>query len=311
MDLLDDMAVFLRVAEHGSFTAGAATLGIAKSVASRRVAALERRFGVTLFHRTTRRLSLTEGGRTLAQRARRITDEVAETEDALRSLQGELSGLLRVAAPMSFSTMHLGAAVAEFMARHPHLEIELDLNDRRVNLVDEGFDLAIRIGELEDSTLTARGLAPCRHVVCASPAYLARRGTPTTLEDLAGHDGLIYSNRVLDPWRFRVNGKWRHAAPAGRRFSAGNGEVLRDAAAAGLGLVVLPTFIAGAYLARGDLRAVLAGYELVETRVYALWSPQRQLPAKARAFVEFAAARFGPEPCWDTPRDAAATEGAG
>ena len=309
MGLLDDMTVFLRVAEHGGFTAGAARLGITKSVASRRVAALERRFGVVLFHRTTRRLSLTESGRALAERARRIVDDVAETEDALRSLQGELCGLLRVAAPMSFSTMHLGAAVAEFMGRHPRLEIELDLNDRRVDLVDEGFDLAIRIGELQDSTLIARGIAPCRHVVCASPAYLARRGTPAVLEDLAGHDGLIYSHRTLDPWRFRVDGAWRHAAPIGRRIVAGNGEVLRDAAVAGLGLVVLPTFIAGAHLARGDLQAVLSGYELVEGRIYALWPPNRQLSAKVRAFVEFVAARFGPEPHWDAPCDPATRPG--
>ena len=177
MSLFDDMAVFVRAVEAESFSGAAQRLGVAKSVVSRRMASLEGRLGTSLFHRTTRRLSLTETGHAYYERARRILADVAEAEDVARRLQSELRGKLKVAAPMSFGSMHLSPAIAGFLVVRPQLEIELDLNDRRVDLVSEGHDLAIRIGKLPDSSLIVRRLAPCRHMVCASPAYLegARR----------------------------------------------------------------------------------------------------------------------------------------
>jgi DNA-binding transcriptional LysR family regulator len=301
MSLFEDMGVFTAVVEARSFTGAAARLGVAKSVVSRRIADLEERLGVSLFHRTTRRLSLTESGAAFYDRTVRILADVADAQNALKSLQGELVGKLRIGAPMSFGTMHLAGALDEFLAAHPEVEIDLDLNDRRVDLVSEGFDVAIRIGHLPDSSLIMKRLAPCRANVCASPRYLAEHGTPATPEDLAsGHTCLIYSNiSATGQWRFIVDGKERYPAVLARRFSVNNGEVLRDAAIAGLGLVVLPTFITWRALARGELEVVLADYEVADPGIHAIWAPGRHLSAKVRALVDFLAARFGPEPYWD------------
>jgi DNA-binding transcriptional LysR family regulator len=259
--------------------------------------------GTSLFHRTTRRLSLTETGQAYYERARRILADVIEAEEVARRLQSELKGTLRVAAPMSFGLLHLSSAVADFLAAHPQLEIDLELNDRRVDLVNEGHDLAIRIGKLADSSLIARRLAPCRHVVCASPAYLQAHGEPRSPEELedGGHDCLSYSNRTIsDEWRFRIGGEWRGLRVRMTRLGVNNGDVLRDAAIAGLGLVVLPTFIVSDALRRGELKAVLCEFELDDdAAIHAVWPPNRELSAKVRAFVDFLSERFGGTPYWD------------
>ncbi len=302
MSLFDDMAVFVQVVDAGSFSGAARRLGVAKSVVSRRVSGLEARLGGSLFHRTTRRLSLTEVGQVYYDRARNILDDVAEAEDAARSLQGELVGRLRLAAPMSFAHQHLSPAIAVFLAEHPRLEVELDLNDRQVDLVNEGFDLAVRIGVLPDSSMIARLLAPSRRVVCASPAYLAACGEPRTLEDMEafGHRCLAYSNRtVAEQWRFQSGETWQVARVANPRLISNNGQALRDAAIEGLGLAVLPTFIASEPIVRGALKVVLGDYPLAEASIYAVWPPGRQLSAKARAMVEALSRRFGPSPYWD------------
>ncbi len=304
MSLFDDMAVFVRAVEAGSFSGAAQRLGIAKSIVSRRISSLEARLGTSLFHRTTRRLSLTETGLAYFERAQRILSDVAEADDVARRLQGELEGTLKVAAPMSFGWRHLSPAIVEFLAAHPQLDIDLDLNDRRMDLVSEGYDLAIRIGKLADSSLITRTLAPCRHVVCASPAYLAARGVPVTPSDLAAqhHDCLLYSNRpASEQWRFRVDGEWHEAPVTARRLGVNNGDVLRDAAVAGLGLIVLPTFIVGDAVAAGALRVVLAEYEFFDPSIHAVWPPNRQLSAKVRALVDFLTERFGGTPYWDRP----------
>src|SRR5580692_648908 len=302
MSLFDDMTVFVRAVEAESFSGAAQRLGVAKSVVSRRMASLEGRLGTNLFHRTTRRVSLTETGHAYYERARRILADVAEAEDVARRLQSELKGKLRVAAPMSFGLMHLSPAVTEFLVAHPQLEIELDLNDRRVDLVSEGHDLAIRIGKLPDSSLIARRLAPCRHIVCASPAYLQARGEPRSPEELEDdrHDCLAYSNRtIFDEWRFWIDGEWRSLRVRPTRLGVNNGDVLRDAAIAGIGLVVLPTFIVSEALRRGDLKAVLCDFELDDPAINAVWPPNRELSAKVRAFVDFLSERFGGTPYWD------------
>lgn len=302
MSLFDDMTVFVQAVEAGSFSGAAQRLGIAKSIVSRRIGALEARLGTSLFHRSTRRLSLTETGLAYVERARRILADVAEADDIARRLQGELKGKLRVAAPMSFGARHLSPAISQFLSAHRHLDIDLDLNDRRVDLVSEGYDLAIRIGKLADSSLVARTLAPCRHVACASPAYLAERGVPLTPSDLAvqNHDCLVYSNRAAsEQWRFRVGGDWKEAPAMPRRLGVNNGEVLRDGAVAGLGLVVLPTFVVGDDIATGALRVVLGDYEFFDPSIHAVWPPNRQLSAKVRALVDFLSERFGGTPYWD------------
>ncbi len=302
MSLFDDMNVFVHVVDAGSFSSAARRLEVAKSVVSRRIAVLEGHLGGSLFNRTTRRFSLTEMGQAYYNRARRILDDVAEAADAARSLQGDLVGRLRIAAPMSFAQDHLSPAIAAFLAEHPLVEIELDLNDRHVDLINEGFDLAVRIGVLEDSSMIARLLAPCHRVVCASPAYLTAHGEPSSLDELETRDHrcLVYSNRpVANQWRFRAGQDWRVVRVPVQRLISNNGQALRDAAIAGLGLAVLPTFIASGPIAAGALRVVLRDQHLVEPSIYAVWPPGRQLSAKARALVEALDDRFGPLPYWD------------
>ena len=302
VSLFDDMTVFVRAAEAASFSGAAQRLGLAKSVVSRRIGSLEARLGTSLFHRTTRRLSLTETGQAYYERARRILADVIEAEEVARRLQSELRGRLKVAAPMTFGMLHLAPAVVDFLVAHPQLEVDVDLNDRRVDLVNEGHDLAIRIGKLADSSLIARRLAPCRHVVCASSAYLRARGEPRSPEELEDgrHDCLAYSNRpISDEWRFCIDGEWRSLRVRPTRLGVNNGDVLRDAAIAGIGLVVLPTFIVSEALRRGDLKAVLSDFELDDPAIHAVWPPNRELSAKVRAFVDFLSERFGGTPYWD------------
>ncbi len=305
MTVFEDMAAFVQVVEAESFSGAARRLGVAKSVVSRRVAALEARLGASLFHRTTRRLSLTEVGHAYHDRSQRILADVAEADDVAGHLQTALTGRLRIAAPMTFGIRHLSPAVADFLALHPRLDIELELNDRRVDLVSEGYDLAIRIGRLPDSSLIARRLAPCRHLVCASPAYLSARGIPATPDALAAdrHDCLVYSNRpVGEQWRFLVAGEWRSVRVHLRRLGVNNGEVLQTALLAGIGLAALPTFLVSDAVRRGELVPVLTGYPLETPDLHAVWAPGRQLSAKVRAMVEFLSGRFGPEPYWDRSR---------
>ena len=302
MSLFDDMTVFVRAVEAESFSGAARRLGIAKSVVSRRIASLEERLETSLFHRTTRRLSLTETGHAYYERARNILADVVEAEEVARRLQSELQGTLKVAAPMSFGVLHLSSAVGAFLALHPRLEIDLDLNDRWVDLVSEGHDLAIRIGQLADSSLIARRLAPCRRVVCASPDYLREHGEPHSPEELESdrHDCLVYSNRsISEEWRFRFGGELRALRVHARRFRVNNGDVMRDAAIAGVGLIIVPTFIVSDALRQGELVAVLRDFELDDAAIYAVWPPKRALSAKVRAFVDFLGERFGGSPYWD------------
>ena len=302
MSLFDDMSAFVVVAEVGSFSAAAQRLGLAKSVVSRRVAVLEGRLQGKLFNRTTRGLSLTEVGRAYHDRTRRILGDVAEAENAVRGLRDGLVGRLRVAAPASLAHRHLTPVIAAFLLEHEGMEIDLDLDDRRVDLVREGFDLAIRIGASPDASVTSRSLAPCRSVVCASPAYLAIHGEPGTPDDLAAptHRFLVYGNRpVPEVWRFRVGDAWQAARLSSRRLTCNDGRALRDAAIEGLGLCVLPTFLASAPLLTGTLRRVLASHALRESSIRAVWPSGMRLSAKAEALVEILERRLGPSPRWD------------
>lgn len=300
MDRLDSMEAFVRVAESHSFSEAARRLGLSKSVVSRQVSALEGHLGARLFHRTTRSLSLTEVGQAYYEHCSRILAEIEEANLSVSSLQAEPRGKLRVNAPMSFGILHLAPLLPAFLERHPQIDIDMAMNDRFVSLVEEGFDVAVRIGKLEDSTLIARHLAPIRRVVCASPAYLQRHGTPLTPDDLAGHDCLCYSNLATpDEWQFCTADDRRWPVEVNGRLRVNNGDALRAAALAGIGLAMLPSFIVGRDLQAGTLVSILADFIPQSIAAHAVYPHNRHLSPKVRAFVDFLAEHFGPRPYWD------------
>lgn len=300
MDRFAALEAFVRVAETQSFSEAARRLRVTKSAVSRHVSALEAELGARLFQRTTRSLSLTEAGRGYLERASRILDDLADADRAVSQLQAAPRGRLRLSAPMSFGFLHLAPALTDFLVRYPEVEVDVAMNDRFVDLVNEGYDVAVRIGALEDSSLIARKLAPARRAICASPAYLAARGAPLTPDDLKNHDCLFNSNlATAREWRFTApDGATLPVAVSGR-FSANNGDALRVAALRGLGLANLPTFIAGADLQAGALVTVLDAFLSQDLTINAVYPHARHLSPTVRAFVDFLADRFGPRPYWD------------
>ncbi len=305
MHRFEELQAFVAVVEAGSFTAAADRLDQAKSAVSRRVAALEERLGVQLLRRTTRRLNLTDTGRSFYERSARILADLDEAESAVLQQHGELRGTLRVALPLSFGVRHMGDVIAEFAKQHPRVEFDLELNDRRVDLVQEGADLAIRIGRLQDSTLIARRLFEARTVVCASQSYLDARGVPATPSELQTHDCLAYGN-IQEPgrWPFTdLNGD-RHHVHVNITMSANSGDFLCEAAVQGLGIVLQPTFIAGEKICTGELVPVLQDYEWPVSPAYAVYPPTRHLSHRVRAFIDFLAERFAGRPYWDEECDA-------
>lgn len=300
MDRLDDMLAFIKVVDTRSFTSAADRLGLSKSVVSRRIAELENRLGARLLNRTTRKLSLTEVGQAFYDRCSRILADLEEAERAASDLHAAPRGRLRINAPVSFGLMHLGPAVSTFLERYPQIEIDIDLNDRYVDLVEEGYDLAVRIGRLRDSSLIARRLAPARLVVCASPAYLERAGTPVTPDDLTRHNCLIYTNvPTAEQWVFAVDGGETRSVRVSGNLRSSNGDLLKAAALAGAGIVILPTFMCGDALAAGTLKCLLLHAYASASAVYAVYPQNRHLSPKVRVFVDFLAGRFGPNPYWD------------
>ena len=300
MDRLATIEAFVKVSETQSFSEAARRLRSSKSVISRQIAALEGELGARLFHRTTRSLTLTEAGRSYFERASRILADLQDANRSVTQLQAAPRGQLRVNAPMSFGLLHLATALPDFLARYPEVQVDMTLNDRLVDLVDEGFDVAVRIGSLEDSSLIARKLAPMRRVVCASPAYLMARGVPAVPSDLKAHDCLCYSNVALSrEWRFITEEGRPWPVEVRGRLSANNGDVLRAAALKGLGLAILPTFIVGNDLKTGTLVSVLDRFVAQYATVNAVYPHSRHLSPKVRAFVDFLADRFGQQPYWD------------
>ncbi len=294
VDLLDVLA-FVRVVETGAFSRAAERMGMAKSILSRRVKRLEDQLGARLLTRSAQGAAPTDVGPAYYERAAYILAELEAAEEVVAEAVTQIAGPIRMSAPLSFGVQYLAPALAEFVAVHPRVELDIALDDRVVDLVGGGFDLAVRIGSLPDSALVARRIAPVRKVAVASPAYLAERGRPERPRDLAGHDILLYSN---EQWRFRVGKKWEHVR--GRpRLRADNGEMLRAAAAAGLGICVLPSFIAAPSLETGALVPLLTDYPMDEGGLHVVMPPGRATTARVRALVDFLAGRFGPEPSWD------------
>lgn len=293
---VEDMRVFREVLDAGSFTAAADRLDTSKQLVSRRIQSLEERLGVRLLNRTTRRLSPTPLGLAYLERAREILLAVEEAEDAIGQ-QGSRSrprGRLRVSAPMSFGTLHLAPRMPAFLAAYPEVELAMDLNDRMIDLVGEGYDLAVRIGPLADSSLMARRIGNVHLLTCASPAYLAAAGTPATPADLAGHRCLIYGHGRT--------GTWQYAGPAGKRAEAvtvsgplcsNNGEMLREVALDGRGLIQLPDFLVDDAVATGRLIRVLDDHAPPPFPLSAVYPRHRQTSLLVRAFIDFLAASIG------------------
>jgi DNA-binding transcriptional LysR family regulator len=300
MDRFADIETFVSVVDLGSFSAAADRLGTSKSAVSRRVSQLEQRLGARLLNRTTRRLSLTDAGRALHERARRILGDLDEAEAEVADTQSALRGRLKVATPLSFGLLHLRPALEAFLERHPDLEVELDLNDRQVDLVSEGFDLALRIGRLSDSSLVARRISTVRRITVASPAYLARHGTPAHPMELTGHLGLRYSNLPRqEAWSYVAADGTELRPRVPDRLAANNGEMLADAAERGLGITIQPTFIVHEAVAAGRLQRVLTDWKLVEQGMYLVYPPGRYLSQRVRAFSDHLADCFGTRPYWD------------
>jgi DNA-binding transcriptional LysR family regulator len=292
-DLLDVLA-FVRVVETGAFSRAAERMGMAKSIVSRRVARLEKQLGARLLTRSAQGAAPTDVGQAYFERAANVLAELEAAEEVVAEAVTQIAGPIRLSAPLSFGVMHLAPALAEFAAEHPKVELDIAFDDRPVDLVAGGYDLALRIGALKDSALIARRIAPVRKVPVASPAYLDRRGRPEHPRGLTEHDILLYSTET---WRFRVGKAWEHVR--GRpRLRADNGEMLRAAAVAGLGICILPSFIAAPAFERGELEPLLRDYPLEEGALHAVM-PSRATTARVRALVDFLAARFGPEPSWD------------
>ena len=295
---LDEIASFVAVAEAGSISEAARRLRLSKSVVSERLATIERSLGAPLVHRTTRKLSLTEDGAAFLERAARILREVEDATADMAERRGSLSGPLRISAPVTFGRLHLGPALFPFLARHPKLEMTLELEDRRVDAAADGFDAVIRHGPLEDSRLVAWRLAPSRRLLVASPEYLARAGVPTSIEQLHTHRGIFYMNRGVADWRFHgPEGALNVRARVALRVN--NGDMMRDAAAAGLGIAHLPTFIVGATIKSGALRAIDVGVAAAEEHIFLAHPEGRRSSAKLRAFADWLREAIGDPPYWD------------
>jgi DNA-binding transcriptional LysR family regulator len=300
LDRLAAMEIFSAVVEGGSFSVAADRLGLSRAATSKQVQELERHLGVRLLNRTTRRVGLTEAGAQFHGECARILAAVHEAEAHAQSQQAEPRGMLKVSAPMSFGILHLGPAVADFMAAHPAVQVNLVLNDRFVDLVEEGFDLAIRIGALVDSSLIVRRIAPSAQMLCAAESYVARHGLPAEPAELAKHNCLTYSHLVTgEEWRFIDSRGASTAVRVAGNLHANNGDVLRAAALCGVGIVMLPSFLVGEDVRAGRLRVLTPRWRPADMAIHAVYPPNPYVPAKLRRFIDFLAERFGPIPPWE------------
>jgi len=293
---LDSLLAFVTTAESSSISEAARRLQISKSVASERLAELERNVGATLLHRSTRKLTLTEDGIAFLERAKRILREVSEATAEVSERRGELVGPLRIAAPVSFGILHLASALNSFLSQNPRIELSLDLDDRFVGAAD-GFDAIIRHGPLPDGWIAKR-FAPSRRILVASPDYLKKNGAPGTIGDLERHRGIIYSNRGASDWRFRQAGRWSVVRP-GTIMRVNNGIIMRDAALEGLGIALLPTFIFFDLIKSGKLRRLDVGAEAEPAMIFIAYPNDRRVSTKILALIAHLRVAFGTPPYWE------------
>ena len=304
MEDLASIAAFVKTVELMSFTAAAKALKLSKAVISQRISTLEARLQTRLLQRTTRRLSLTEAGQVYYEHCKRALDEMAMATNALTRLHAAPRGHLRLTAPVTFGQMHIAPALPEFLAANSEVSLDLILLDRRVDLVDEGFDIGISLRADIAPNLVARKLAPIRRVLCASPDYLEWAGMPKNIAELSAHQCLSYSWQTS--WRF-TTAEGKSEVRVGSRFRANNVDALREAALQGLGITLLPSYAIGPDLAAGRLQHVLPEVSPATAfgdQVSAVFMPDRHLLPKVRACVDFLVRRFQPEPYWDRPASA-------
>lgn len=299
MGQLEEMQIFVRVVEAGSISRAAEQLGVAKSVVSRRLSALEKRLGSNLMQRTTRRLSLSDAGQQFYQRSLGIIDEVDQLNQDASCQEQTLTGSLHIAVPLSFGQAHLSSAFDAFMQLHPQLKLKVSLADSQHDLVAEGIDLALRIAELKDSSLKAKKITPINFALVASPAYLAKHGRPSKPEQLSQHQVLHYSLRGAASWQLSDNKGKVHQVAYQPHISANNGDFLQDLAIAGHGIAHTPSFIAWQAIAKGELEIVLPEYKLPALHAWAVYPNTRYLPHRSRVMIDFLAQRFGLNPYWD------------
>lgn len=294
------MGIFVAAVEEGSFAAAARRFGLSPAMAGKYVNAMEAELNARLLQRSTRRLSLTEVGRVYYQRCKRILEAYEEAGREASDAHGTARGTLRVAAPSTFGAMHLGEVVAGYLEAHPDVNVDVSLSDRYVDLLETGTDLAIRIGRLPDSGLIARRLAPCRMVLCASPGYLERHGTPRGPDDLRRAPRLVFSEAVSGgDWTLFDADRRTYVIDGPCRISANNTQMLLAAALAGTGIVYGPTFVLGERIALGDLVELLPEYSSSELTIQAVYPSARHLPFKVLSFLEHLSAAFGDRPSWD------------
>ncbi|MEQ5836212.1 LysR family transcriptional regulator [Marinobacter sp. NFXS9] len=300
MDRLTGMGVFVAAVEEGSFAAAARRFGLSPAMAGKYVSALEVELSARLLHRTTRRLNLTDTGQVYFERCKRILEAYDEAKREAGDAHGTALGVLRIATPTTFGTMHLGDVIAQFMEDHPLVNVEVSMNDRYVDLLETGTDMAIRIGRLPDSSMIARRLAPCRMVICASPEYLEHNGTPHTPDDLRRAPRLAFSDAVsAGDWTlFDPDGK-AHRIDGPCRMSANNTEMLLAAALRGSGIVYGPSFVFGEQIANGNLVELLPECHSSDLTIQAIFPSSRHMPFKVRRFLDYLVDAFGDEPPWD------------
>lgn len=292
MDRLSNILAFITVAETKSFGDAARRLHLSNSVISKRIKDLEDYLGVRLLQRSTRRVALTDAGYQYFDRTRRLVDELAEAEEQLRYQNENPVGEIRFSAPMTFANMFLGPAICSFLEKYPDVSLHMSISDHPLHFADDGVDLGIFIGRPKELSLTARKLAESRRVVVASPAYISRRGRPETPEDLKRHNCMSYTHLAEGKgWPFRRNGR-EFLQPVSGKFVCGSGAILCEAALAGQGITMLPTFITGRHVISGDLEILLEDYEQEPMAIQAVYPPQRHLSARVRKFIDHLASYF-------------------
>lgn len=304
MDNVSEMQVFVRVVQVGSFSAAARSLDLTPSAISKQIGRLEDRLRTRLFNRTTRRLNLTEAGTGFYERCRQILSDIEEAEQAVVDLRSTPRGTLKLALPSAFGRLHVAPILAAYLQRYPEMRIDLNLNDRLIDILAEGMDLAVRIGDLSDSSLIARRLAPNRRVVCGAPAYFARRPVPEKPEDLLDHNCLVYTYRASrNDWHFSGSDGKETIQVAGN-LEANSAEALHAAVLSGVGIGLLPMWLIGTDLKAGRIIEVLGSYHFPDSAVYAVYPPGRHLSPKVRSFVDYLAEYFSGDLDWldEAPR---------
>ena len=297
---LNDIVVFTKVAETKSFTGAAEQLGLPKSTVSRKLAQLEERLGVRLVQRTTRKLALTEIGEAYYERASRIVADMQAAEQVVTDMQATPRGRLKVTAPIDLSTRYLGAIIAEFIAAHADITVELDATDRVVDLIEDGYDVAVRFGQLPESTLIARKLATFAGLLCASPAYLAKRGTPATVEELDDHDKVLFLPNARSTGWTLINGDQTYELGRPARFSSNNLAAVRDVVLAGGGISVMTEFMVACDIHDGKLVRLLPSWGARAIDVQAVYPARQNLPPRLTLFLDHLAKSLNPPP-WFHP----------